>query len=48
MTASLEETVRQEQEQHDSATDRDGDLDVVIGEKTVKVVTVYIPAAEEL
>lgn len=29
------------------ATDRDGDLDVVIGHKTVKVATVYIPAIAE-
>lgn len=28
------------------ATDRDGDLDVVVGQKSVKVTTVYIPAGE--
>lgn len=30
------------------ATSRDGDLDVIIGAKTVKVTTVYRPAAEDL
>ena len=28
------------------ATDREGDLDVVVGQKSVKVVTVYIPAID--
>lgn len=30
------------------ATGRDGDLDVIVGQKTVTVTTVYVPAAEEL
>jgi len=30
------------------ATGRDGDLDVIVGLKTVTVTTVYVPAAEEL
>lgn len=30
------------------ATNRDGELDVIVGEKTVKVRTVYVPAVEEL
>lgn len=30
------------------ATDRDGDLDVEVGEKTVKVTTVHIPVVENL
>lgn len=30
------------------ATNREGELDVVVGEKTVKVTTVYRPAAEDL
>lgn len=28
------------------ATDREGDLDVVVGQKAVKVTTVYIPALD--
>lgn len=30
------------------ATDREGDLDVIVGTKGVKVETVYLPAGEEL
>lgn len=30
------------------ATNREGELDVVVGQKTVKVTTVYRPAAEDL
>lgn len=30
------------------ATGRDGDLDVIVGQKTVAVTTVYIPAVEDL
>lgn len=29
------------------ATDRDGELDVIVGEKSVRVTTVYIPAIAE-
>lgn len=29
------------------ATDREGELDVIIGQRTVKVTTVYVPAIDE-